>query len=285
MNTIKTLFFSLLIALSTGCPAVQKLPVETEAPKSAPPVDDNSLVGTPPEWVVNPRKYMTPPAPQKDNNEKDKNGNVIPVVAGIAALGFGLVIGKILKDKKLRFEVPKVKVPRTATYITLEEATNRSLLLIKKYPDLRTDNVSQNTIDKIVEAARINGKNHVQMNRTVSPNVIFETSQSVTLENSELAHYIRILQSPSESLTKKKQAIVDSFNVCVLNTIESSAAYLDTEAFSRQERNQLKTELAQTMLIIIKQHDDVLASIGITEKINHSWATGITGAFNQLFPN
>ncbi len=119
MNTIKTLFLSLLIALSTGCPATQKLPAEIEAPKSASPVSNvpetmnTAIVDQ--QLAVN--QPVTPPAPQKD-----KNGNLVPIVAGIAALGIGLIVGKILKDKKLAVEISKVKVPRTAAYITLEES-------------------------------------------------------------------------------------------------------------------------------------------------------------------
>ena len=66
--------------------------------------------------------------------------------------------------------------------------------------------------------------------------------------------------------------------------IENSAGYLDNVAFSNQERQQVKVQLAQAMRTITFEYDEVMKQLGM-QVIDHSWVTGRTGAFNQLFPN
>jgi len=72
------------------------------------------------------------------------------------------------------------------------------------YSPLKTDKVSQNTIDEVVKAARINGPKHVEMNRTVDAQTIDQIIQSAGLENSEFKKYKEIISSPKESLIRKR---------------------------------------------------------------------------------
>ena len=282
MNPFKTLFLSLLIALSTGCTEPQKIAAEVKAPKSLtpPPEDDNSLVGSPPEWVVNPGKYTTPPAPQKDSNGKDNNNIMIPVLFGLAGaisfVGIDVIISKLKKGKNLD-NIPKVKFTQADTHTMIEESLNRSLNMMTKYSDLKSENVSQNTVQEIVRAAKINGQKNAEIYERVDQKTLEKLLGEAFSKNKVIANYDKIMRDINATPTAKKQAAIESFNLSMLAFIENGASVLTTFNVSRNERLQAKSELSRTAIFIAQELDKAMRAKGIEIEMNHSWIYSLRG--------
>ena len=282
MNSFKSLFLSLLIALSTGCTEPQKIPAQVKAPKSKPHVDDDMLANAPPRSMVNPPNSMTPPAPQKDNNNI-----MIPVLFGLAGaisfVGIDVIISKLKKGKNLD-NIPKVKFTQADTHTMIEESLNRSLNMMTKYSDLKSENVSQNTVQEIVRAAKINGQKNAEIYERVDQKTLEKLLGEAFSKNKVIANYDKIMSDINATPTAKKQAAIESFNLSMLAIIENGASALTTFNISRNERLKAKSELSSTAIFIAQELDKTMKAKGIEIEINHSWITGINGVLNQLFP-